>query len=461
MEYFSRRGFRASALTFQVFILLILAGLAHSQGLRSSPYGAPFLPRGLSDQGVRQGDSDTVSISSGMLPSILPSIPNLQVGYLYNFGPNVRSGRFTADYLLPFDLTGASTVFGEAHTEFQSFWNAGGFNNRVDISLGGGYRTLLRRDTLLGVNGFYDTSRLGGAWYSSGGVGFELAAIIAGNDAIDLNFNWYGEIFNSTVIRNAFRYGPSNFDFQAGYSHETWNGGPDLRLSATGYKFDAGSSVYGWNAQAELKSRDGMLALRYNVGHDRINRTYQTVGGFVNLGFQLENLLKGESPFTSPAPIFRSPRNSPIILTQPVNRNWHQPGAAVVSRGEDRAGGPCPDGYYRVAVSGPVGTNVLYPIPGLPSLPTTTDATLYIRWSGIEWVTDDSPQDSVYVGDGNRYFGAHYEHHIFTVGDGNITIWLDRSGDSVEQGLRLDLDGEMPLARLSPSGFICVRVEPR
>ncbi len=244
---------------------------------------------------------------------------------------------------MPFTLSADSEVFGEAHTEFQDFWNTlrsgftsgttnSSFNNRVDMSFGGGFRTFLRRDTLLGVNGFYDTSRLGGTWYSSGGLGFEMAALM-GSDALDFNFNWYGQLFNSNVIINAFRYGPSNFDFQAGYSHELWNGGPDLRLSATGYKFDIGNSVYGWNGGAELWSRDAMFVLRYKVGHDKVNDTYQEVGGFVNIGFQFENIFRGESPFTTPEPIFKSPRSLRYMLVQPVKRDWHQPSSAVLARG--------------------------------------------------------------------------------------------------------------------------------
>ncbi|MEW6113944.1 MAG: hypothetical protein AB1664_17555, partial [Thermodesulfobacteriota bacterium] len=343
-------------LALQAVTLLMLVGAADSQGIRTSPYStpsvlrgaaggwpgfAPSSPLGLPGSSAPETSSDTVSVSSGMFPGILPPIPNLQIGYLYSFGPNVRGGRFTADYLLPVNLGGRSVVFGEAHTEFQSFWNTDSYNNRVDISLGGGYRTLLGRDTLLGVNGFYDTSRLGNTWYSSGSLGFEMAAILPGNDAIDLNFNWYGHLFNSTVIQNAFRYGPSNFDFQAGYSHEVWNGGPDLRLSATGYRFDIGTGVYGWNAGAELKSRDGVLVLRYDVGHDRVNRTYQTVGGFVNVGLRLENLLNGESPFTMPEPIFKSPRSLWYMLThtltQKVNRNWSQPTAAIMAQAQPGA----------------------------------------------------------------------------------------------------------------------------
>ncbi len=157
-----------------------------------------------------------------------------------------------------------------------------------------------------------------------------MAALVGGSDAIDLNFNWYGQLFNSNVIRNAFRYGPSNYDFEAGYSHELWNGGPDLRLKMTGYQFDIGNRVYGWNAGAELKSRDGVFVVKYDVGHDKVNQTYQTVGGFVNVGFQVENLFRGESPFTMPEPIFKSPRSLRYMLTEKVKRDWHQPAAAIV-----------------------------------------------------------------------------------------------------------------------------------
>jgi len=330
-------------------LAFLLVSAVGAQGLQTSPYSAPSMLRGLSSGGLDlapsnplglpgssapgAGGSGSLYLSEEMLRGILPLIPNLQFGYLYDFGNNrVSSGRFTADYLLPFSLSPDSMIFGEAHTEFQDFWKTTSFNNRVDMSFGGGYRTLLGCNTLLGANGFYDTSRLGSTWYSSGGVGLEMAALVGGSDAVDLNFNWYGQLFNSNVILNAFRYGPSNYDFEAGYSHELWNGGPDLRLKMTGYQFDIGNRVHGWNAGAELKSRDGMFVLKYDVGHDKVNQSYQTVGGFVNVGFQLENVLKGESPFTMPEPIFKSPRSLRYLLTQPVKRDWHQPSSVLVAK---------------------------------------------------------------------------------------------------------------------------------
>jgi hypothetical protein len=356
-------GFMSSRRFVVLSLALLLTALPVSQvgaqGIQTSPYSAPSMLRGLSGQGptfapsnllgspgsslLEAKSSESLPISSGMFQGILPPIPNLQFGYLYNFGRDVRAGRATADYLLPISLSKDSVLFGEAHTEFQSFWKTNnGFNNRVDMSFGGGYRTILKSSVLLGANGFYDASRLGEKWYSSGGLGLQMAALLPGNDAIDLNFNWYGKLFNSNVILNAFRFGPPNYDFQAGYSHELWNGGPDFRLSATGYMFDIGANVYGWNAGAELKSRDGMFVLKYDVGHDKVNQTYQAIGGFVNVGFQLENVLRGESPVSKPEPIFKSPRNLWHMLTQTVNRNWYQPTAVVLTRqGQGRCHGEC------------------------------------------------------------------------------------------------------------------------
>jgi hypothetical protein len=368
-----------------IFLPCVLFSASGAQGIQQSPYSSPSLLRGssggeldlapsnpLASPGssvLGAGGSSSLYVSDGMLRSILPLIPNLQFGYLYDYGNDrVRQGRFTADYLLPFSLSPHSMIFGEAHTEFQDFWKTTSINNRVDMSFGGGYRTIVKRDTLVGVNGFYDTSRLNGTWYSSGGVGLETVALVGSNDAIDLNFNWYGQIFNSNVILNAFRFGPSNYDFEAGYSHELWNGGPDLRLKLTGYKFDVGTSVYGWNGGVELKSRDGMFVVRYDVGNDKINQTYQTVGGFVKVGFQVENLLKGESPFTMPEPIFKSPRSLRYMLTQPVKRDWHQPAAVVLA---NQAGG---GGGSSSSTLSPLTTSAILGVP----IPTNSSVGFFL-----------------------------------------------------------------------------------
>ncbi len=337
------------------FLFLFACALSTFVGAQGLPYvPAPGNPS--NDCGCSR-ESDAIPLSSGMLSPFLPRIPNLELGFLYSFGKNVRTGRFTADYLLPFKLNSDSVLFGEAHAEGWDFWKrpavdvgaAPGFttttsatSNRVDLSFGGGYRTMLGANTLLGLNGFYDTSRLFNKWYSSGGVGLEMAATVGGDDAVDVNFNWYGNLFNRDVLINAFRNKGNSFDVEAGYSHALLDHAMDLRLKLVGYQFDIGTAVQGWRGGADLTTRDGMFTLRYEHGRDRINGDYNTVGGFVTVGLQLENLLNGESPFTFPEPVFKSPRDLRRLLGLKVKRNWHQPEAVVLARSTANPPGPTP-----------------------------------------------------------------------------------------------------------------------
>ncbi len=232
--------------------------------------------------------------------SFLP--PNLELGYLYNFGKGIGYGRLTADYLLPISLGADSTIYGEAHAEIKNFWktfkdlfftaksaflqvptfsgNSGylgqeapavnGYNRRIDLSFGLGYRRLIRDDTLVGVNAFHDTVWLDRGCYSSGSVGLEMAALLPGTDTVDLNFNWYGRLLDRGVLSGVFSRGPSNFDLQAGYSHELYPGGPDLRLHATGYRFSTAAGVHGGRAGVALTTRNGCLSVRAETGKDRI-----------------------------------------------------------------------------------------------------------------------------------------------------------------------------------------------
>jgi hypothetical protein len=341
-----------NVLALATFAVCSLTSLAVAQGIQETPYSAadvvrrrgpsvapdltPSNPLGLPGSSlVGPRGSENISISSGMFQGILPKIPNLQLGYNYTFGPQIRAGAASVDYLLPFKVGADSTVYGEAHGELQSFSIAqpGSPNNSVDLCLGGGYRRMFGKHTMVGLHSFFDTTKLSGAWYSSGSAGVEMAAMVAGHDAIDLLFNWYGKALDATSLNNIGYvpptegedgFGNSNFDFQVGYSHELYGGGPDLRLSVTGYKFDMDSDVYGYHAGAELKSRDGMFVAKYNVGYDSANQAYQSVAAFINMGFQLENLVAGKSPFVMPKPVFQSPREMTTITQAKVNRNWRR-----------------------------------------------------------------------------------------------------------------------------------------
>ncbi len=376
-------------------LVFLLAGIAGAQAV------PPFAGRGnpANDCGCSR-DDDAIPVSSGMLTPFLPRIPNLEFGFLYSFGKNLRTGRFTADYTLPYHLNADSVLFGEAHAEGWDFWKrpnvdvgaAPGFttttsatSNRIDLSFGGGYRRMLGANTLLGVNGFYDTSRLFNKWYSSGGVGLEYAANVAGDDAIDLNFNWYGNLFNRDVLVNAFRNRGNSFDVEAGYSHALFEQALDLRLKLIGYQFDIGTAVRGWRGGADLTTRDGVFTVRYEYGHDRIDGYYNTVGGYINVGFQLENLLSGESPFTLPTPVFRSPRDLRRLLGLKVKRNWHQPEGVVLARASATPSTSPPTS----PPTPPPGSLVIFgPIDIAPYFATfSTTPTVPTTWSGYTTVT--------------------------------------------------------------------------
>lgn len=333
-----------------------------SQGIQQTPYSAADAvrsgssspvpgatspnPFGLPGPSGSGGGSSNVSLSSGMFQGLLPSIPNLEFGATYIFGSNIRAGTASVDYLLPFKFGTGSTVYGEGHAEFQrySYPQQGSENQSLDLCLGGGFRQMFGKGTLIGIHGFFDTTRLSGNWYSCGSAGGEFALLVGGHDAIDLNFNWYGKALDAAFLigsldyvpnMNQIGFGPANYDFQVGYSHELYHGGPDLRLSVTGYKIDTGTGVYGYYGGAELKSRNGMLVAKYDVGHDNSNLTYQAVGAFLNVGLQLENLVLGKSPFEMPKPVFQSPRNLAHLTETKVKRDWrhttHVAQAAVLS----------------------------------------------------------------------------------------------------------------------------------
>ncbi len=318
-----------------------------------------------------------------MLGDYMPQIPNLQLGFQYFFGYKVRSGQLNADYLLPVNIGNDAVAFGEAQGNWWNFNSkpAGGASNRVDLSLGGGYRKILSDKLLVGINGFYDTSRLFNNWYSSGGAGLEMAANVGASDAFDLNANWYGNIFSSTDILNAFRNKGGSYDIEAGYSHALFNSDYDLRLKAAGYQFDTGNTVYGYKTGADLTTKNGMFTLRYEYGNDKVNGSWNNVGAFVNIGFQIENIVKGESPFTAPEPIFKSPRNLRRMLTQKVKRDWNQqyaPGRATLAAAAAGGGGGGFENCFKVNEGG-----FIIPWANTQILPNVSVANL----SDDLWVT--------------------------------------------------------------------------
>jgi hypothetical protein len=389
----------------------------------SSARVASFTPRGLDlapsnptampgTAAGQPGGTDSLFLSSEMLKGLLPGISNLEIGYSYYFGKQTRTGRLSVDYLLPVGIGIDGGAFGEVHAECTHFWNSlrsffrredvtgmpptnfsttvttttgSGVYDRTDLSLGAGFRKIFAHKLLIGVNAFYDTSRLGSKWYGSGSLGLEMVSLLSGSDALDLNFNLYGDLFQGrNSIVNAFRNGPGNFDLEIGYSHELGDSGPDLRLKLRGYKFDVGTAIWGWNAGAEVTTRNAAFSVKAEAGRDEINDTYYMIGGFVNVGIQFEKLARGESPFTTPEPIFKSPRNLRRLLSAKVRRNYHQPASVLVTQALNELGPGCElliasqtTDFPSLSEGGQAGLPLHPSVPGTDSDPATEVIVLF------------------------------------------------------------------------------------
>ncbi|MBI5249289.1 MAG: inverse autotransporter beta domain-containing protein [Desulfomonile tiedjei] len=400
-------------------LLFIFHILINSASATSDFLSAPFLdlvpsnPLALPGSQRSPVGSDTVQVSSSVLRDFLPKVPNLEFGFNYLFGKNLRQSSWTVDYLLPLRVRSNGVFFGELHGNFLSyksnnwvpflnnFWNltAPGARSRVDLSVGSGYRRMFGQDLMLGANSFYDvTFLLGNCWISSG-LGIEMAANGPGDSAFDLNFNYYspvygefnsrGSVFPTFNIVNDIRKGEASFDLEAGYSIPVLERSMDLRMKITGYQFGFGNHrESGWKTGGELTTADGVFRLSAEYGKDGVFGSYGIVGGYVNIGFRIENLLKGESPFDSPEPVFRSPRNFTRLLTRPVKRNWLKPSSLVANA---TCEGTPDDSQFQL----PVNVSGFYKgfSPGLVA---------FMHYLGFQIVTDTAGGQGV-----NVYVAAH------------------------------------------------------
>jgi hypothetical protein len=368
---------------FAVLLSALLVSAVGAQGIQTSPYSAPSMLRGLSGQGLdlapanRLGlpgsfspdarSSESLPISSGMFQGLFPPVPNLDFGFNWIFGRGISTGNVTADYIYPIRFAGQGRLFWQGHANYTAFSKEGGSvstsetattvpsptfftdtdtivsraslssPNRWDLSLGGGYRRLVGNKAFVGVNAFLDNSTVSRKWYSSWGWGLEWACLTPGNGLIDLHLNQYGNLFNNLSFKNAFRNVGTSYDIEAGYAVPLFNDAVDLRLKGSGYQFNVGEHIYGYRTGADLTTRDGVFSVSYDYSYDRLHGDYHTVGGWINVAMQPENILRGENPFSLPAPVFASPRNLNRPLNQKVKRNWQQPTSVLMAQEASRS----------------------------------------------------------------------------------------------------------------------------
>lgn len=366
---------------FRIIVLAFLfVGVAFGEAVERHPHSglpvsaldlAPSNPLGLpGSRGRASGGSDTAIVSSEMFPAFLSKVPGLNIGFSYLFGQTLNQSHWSVDYLRPVTYGDRGTFYGELHGDFTNynskvwvpflgdFWKLTGpaANYRYDLAVGVGYRKMLGEDVLVGVNTFFDATRLLGSWNRSGSFGLEMAANGPGDSAVDLTFNCYsqvygqfnsrGSVFPAFNIIDEVRNGSGNYDMEVGYSNPIFDRSLDLRLKLTGYRFAVGNQhIGGLQTGAQLTTRDGVFRVAAEYGHDDVYGSYGRVAAFVNVGFQLENILRRESPFSSPEPVFQSPRNLKRLLTQPAKRNWYKPSQVVVN---PRCEGLPDDSYFQL-----------------------------------------------------------------------------------------------------------------
>lgn len=308
-----------STFLLAIVFLMIVPDPAWAQGVGDVSAGldlTPSNPLGLpgTTGGLPRG-SDTLNLSSRMFPEILPTIPGLEISYLHSFGKWDDWSKFVVEYVRPVRF-GGTTIRWEAHGIFHNVLDSSPFSNRgrLDLAIGGGIRTRLSNNTLVGAHGFFDATFLRGKWHSDVSVGGHMVAFLMGDDAIDLAINWYGSASTDIDLGPPAGFGLGTLDARLAYYHELWEGGPDLRLTIFGYTVDPThlhilSRGEGYGARVALASRDGMFRASYQYERETYHEDIHTVGLNFRTGFSIEKLLAFESPVENPTPIFSSPRN--------------------------------------------------------------------------------------------------------------------------------------------------------
>lgn len=394
------------------------------------------------------GFGESLNISDVLVRNILPKWANLDYGFSIVFSNSLTTGVYSADYLLPLQRSTQECFFLEAHTEYLGYRRTksnaqtqselpfgvpvelltssmvDSYPNRYDLSFGGGYRRLLVDSTLIGFNSFFDASRLYNNWYSSWGWGLEFCAIGPYNSAIDLHFNQYGNLFRGHAFLDAFRAQGTSLDFGGGYSMPLFDQRLDLRFGVDGYRFVLGDQHWGWRGTAELATRDGLATLRYEHGRDTINQSYDSVGAYINLAFDSQNLLNWGNPFTLPEPVFKNSRNMERNLTAKVRRNWHQPSAVILSRSAAAERSMTLVAQRLVAVTLNAGTvgSILVPLTGIGQSPIPQNVANSARKIIVRLNVSGTSLTSLRIGLGNVGSNAYYDQGAPDIGNGSGTF---------------------------------------
>ncbi len=232
-------------------------------------------------------------------------------GVGYRSGAEETGSRFSMDLVLPARTRGGSLLFFESRAEYRDplLRPANDSNRRFDLGIGGGWRNVWSDRVMFGVNGFLDTTRLDGEWYSSPGFGMEFA-VATSRSIWDLTFNMY-------------RGG--GIDLKGGVTVPIMEESLDMRLYAEKYRFFDGEFILGSKAGVQISSPGRLVALTYEYGQDSRNPGYYAVGCSLTVPFCLEKIFSGKNPIDLPTAKSRAALQATRLRSDGVKRAWTSP----------------------------------------------------------------------------------------------------------------------------------------
>lgn len=292
-------------------------------------------PRPVQDIFVDPPDDRDTDISK-FINGIGIEAPSVRVGYTYTFGDKVNEGSVVTDFVVRFKPGQFDAFFAQSRGEWRQLNST--FESNTDkalqASIGVGYRRLVRRDLLVGVNTFYDGVRFNRSWRPSAGAGLEVASTIAGSSVIDLSLNYYGDLFaGGSSLTEFFKEGTPSIGAELGYTQPLADLACAVRLKIKGYRLEDDSGVNGWATGVDWTNCDNSLVFMYEYGNDETHGNYHSIRGTLNLLFEPERILKLESPFAIPNSDFIGYRILQRYMGALVRRDYpailNQPGGNI------------------------------------------------------------------------------------------------------------------------------------
>jgi hypothetical protein len=181
--------------------------------------------------------------------------------------------------------------------------------SRESLSLTAGFRRLLTADSMLGVYAFHDwvrPRRLSGEFLREIGLGVEFSAAPGKFSDLTLKVNTYFPVNErytqksdgSAVIKEML---PTGVDANLNFLLPAFTKYADIRLEGQlqSYHADA-TAIVGYKTGLDIQTRNGLLGLTLETGHDTRYGSEHKIQGTVKLTFDWMELAEGRNPFSAP-----------------------------------------------------------------------------------------------------------------------------------------------------------------